>query len=135
MLRKICGTVESVRSVAVTSVNGSASSTNHETSLRVGGQAVRMRTGQMVDIHPGDQLNVAVMDVFGGNSAVAWHAPSTGARGTLGVGPLLLFSVIGTASIANGLSDNGALVAVGLTSVAIAGALAWIQSEARKLVA
>lgn len=136
MLRKISGPVESIRAVAVTSVSNNTSSTHHQTSLRVGGEAVQLRTGSLPNIHPGDQINVAVIRLFGDNRVVAWHATSTGARGTIAIKELLVLTGIGVFGLCAAASTGKPMAAwLGLATLGPAAIMAWVQAKARKLVA
>jgi len=140
MLQKISGTVDALRSVAVTSGSGEASGTLHETSLRLNGHAINMRTGRMLDIHLGDTLNIAVINILGRRRAVAWHALSTGAKGTIAVREMLILMGLGIFGIFTSLSSTtlaGTIICVGasLSGLAVAAVMAWVQRAARRLVA
>lgn len=126
MLRKISGPVESIRSIT---------HVGHETLFRVGGESLRLKSRRMVNIHPGDRLEVVVLDLLGSTHVVRWRS-STGAEGLIAnAWQGVIGFVAGTITVLHGLaSTSPVLVTLGLACVGAGGVALWLRSAARQLL-
>lgn len=139
MFRHISGPIESIRSIATSRVTPgqislTGGNTNHETVLRVGGESLRLTSRQMLNLHAGDNLDVAVIDFLGVPHVLRWQS-STGSRGVVANAWQACAAVAaGMVLGLFGLAGSGFFLLLALLCFGTGGVVLWLRAGAKKVL-
>ncbi len=120
-MRAFKGTVSQLRTVAVTSIQGTASSTRHETSLRFGEHSLHLVTRSAPAIHAGDELRVYGFQFLGSVRPVLVRNAQNGYEaGTVNRLATILVCLITLAALGLGVGmGSGLALAFGLFGLVV----------------